>query len=85
MNPNEKKETEPWTEQQRRAIFGPILQEYSRQKKCTMEEANQWMKDSLVKRGMIKDSRTEMTKENATKVIDGMCKKLNLELDSPWL
>lgn len=84
MPPDEHDDEPMITEQQRRALFGPIVQEYAKKHDLTIQEANVWLKHALIERGMIKESRSELTKENASKVIDGMLKALELELDSPW-
>lgn len=72
------------TEQQRRALFGVIMTEYAKQKHIDIKIAQEELKMMLIKRGMISESRTELTKADATKVIDGMLKALHLELDTPW-
>jgi len=68
---------------QRRALFGVIITEYAHQKKMSVIDAQVWLKDSLIKRGMIKKSRTELSKADATTVIDAMCKHLKMEIGIP--
>lgn len=76
---------EMMTQQQQRALFGVVMPEYAKRKQLTLRDAQLELKALLIKRGMIKVSRTELTKADASKVIDGMCKMLSLELDSSWL
>lgn len=68
------------TKRQRATIFGPITNGLMEKHKIDRETASLLLKEWMIKRGFIKESRSELTKDDATKIIDGMCRYLNIQL-----